>query len=322
MTIPSRLHFCWIGNQVPWAYVFAVLSAVERSEMGEIIFHHTDMLEAGAEHAALAAESRVRMVRIDPIRHLAETGERLGVGAALVQLYRRLESPVARSDVLRAAILYREGGIYLDLDTVTIASLCPLLGVRNFLGSEFIVWPHSVRASRSLVVLARHVALDLARKACRRLPRGWALFSHVEQFYHRSVNNAVMGAEAGSDLLADYLVAMVRLPPEQQMRRYGLGPDLLREVVRHHDDATLVIHRPAVFYPLAPEISEHWFRLAPRNRLRDVLSRETRVAHWYASVRTKSLVAHITPAYVRRNRETQLYSALVCSNIDRLACAA
>ena len=154
------------------------------------------------------------------------------------------------------------------------------------------------------------------------MPRGWVLFRHLERCYHRSVNNAVMGAETASDLLADYLAAMLRLSPEQQMRRYGLGPDLLREVVRHRDPADLVIHRPAVFYPLAPEISEHWFRLAPRIRLRDVLSRETRVAHWYASVRTKSLVARITPAYVRRNRDIQLYSALVCSNIDRYACAA
>ena len=321
MTIPPRLHFCWIGTQLPWAYVFAVLSAAGRSEMTDIVFHHTDTLEDGAERSALDA-SRVRMVRIEPERYLADIGERLGLAGGLKELYRRLDSSVARSDLLRAAILYREGGIYLDLDTVTTASLRPLLDVRHFLGSEFIVWPHSARASRSPAVLSRHLALDLVRKACRRVPHGWALFRRVEQFYTRSVNNAVMGAEAGSDLLADYLAAMAGASPEQQARRYGLGPDLLREVVRHHDRADLVIHRPAVFYPLAPEISEHWFRIAPHTRLRDVLSRETRVAHWYASVRTKALVAHISPAYVRRHRDRQLYSALVCSNIDEFAYAA
>ncbi|WP_428377248.1 glycosyltransferase [Lichenicoccus sp.] len=316
MTIPPRLHFFWIGKRLPWAYVFAVISAVERSEIPDIIFHHTDRLEDGAERSALEAEARVRMVRIDPAEYLAETGDRLGLAEAFVALYRRLESPVARSDLLRAAILYREGGIYLDLDTVTIASLLPLLDVRHFLGSELIVWPQRARTSRSPVVLSRHLVLDLVRKACRRIPHGWALFRQVERFYTRSVNNAVMGAEAGSDLVANYLVGMVRASPEQQTRRYGLGPDLLREVVRRYDHAALVIHRPAVFYPLAPEISEHWFRIASRIRLRDVLSRETRVAHWYASVRTKALVAHITPGYVRRNRDRQLYSALVCASID------
>nr|WP_321984047.1 glycosyltransferase [uncultured Lichenicoccus sp.] len=322
MPIPPRLHFCWIGERLPWAYVFAVLSAAERSLIPDIIFHHTDEIETGAERSALEGESRVRMVRINPDRYLIEIGERLGLASAFVELYRRLRSPVARSDLLRAAILYREGGIYLDLDTITTASLRPLLDVRQFLGCEFIVWTRSARTSRSPLVLSKHLALDLVRKACRRAPHGWALFRRMERFYHRSVNNAVMGAEAGSDLIAAYLVAMVRASPEQQVRRYGLGPELLREVVGRHDREALVIHQPSVFYPLPPEISEHWFRISTRIRLPDVLSHETRVAHWYASVRTQSLVARITPAYVRTNRDRQLYSAMVCTNIDQSALAA
>ena len=322
MTIPQRLHFCWIGTRLPWAYVFAILSAVERSEMPEIILHHTDLLEDGPERSALEAEGRLRLQRIDPERYLIETARLLGLADAPVELYRRLETPVARSDLLRAAILYREGGIYLDLDTITVASLRPLTEARQFLGSELIVWPEIARGSRSPVVLSRHLALDLLRKLCRRLPRGWALFRRVQGFYHLSVNNAVMGAEAGSPLVAEYLTAMVRLPHTQQMRRYGLGPDLLRQVARHYGRDALVIHDPAVFYPLAPEISEHWFRMTRRSRLPEILGRDTRVAHWYASVRTKALVARITPDYVRRNRDRQLYSALVCANLDRFARAA
>ena len=45
---------------------------------------------------------------------------------------------------------------------------------------------------------------------------------------------------------------------------------------------------------------------------------ETRVAHWYASVRTKPRVALVDPAYVRKNRNRQLYSALVCACVSDL----
>ena len=77
-----------------------------------------------------------------------------------------------------------------------------------------------------------------------------------------------------------------------------------------------------MFYPLAPEISEHWFRTVRVVRLNEVLSADTRVAHWYASVRTRPLVAQISPRYVREHRGRQLYSALVCSCIRELPEAA
>ena len=70
-----------------------------------------------------------------------------------------------------------------------------------------------------------------------------------------------------------------------------------------------------MFYPLPPEISEHWFRLQHRATIGDVLSPATRVVHWYASVRTRALVLDITPDYVRAHRTTQLYSMLVHASL-------
>ena len=323
MTMPARLHFCWIGTSLPWAYVFAVMSAAQQSGLAEVVLHHTDSLEPGEELRALGGTPGVRLSRIDPDDCLARAGGMLDLGDALVSLYHRLDAPVMRSDVLRAAILYLHGGIYLDLDTITVASLLPLIQERQFVGSEFIVWPSGVRASRSPIVWARHLTLDLARKLCRRWPGGWKGFRWIENAYVRSVNNAVMGAEANSDLFASYLRAMVALPADQQARRYGLGPHLLARVVDAALACSVTVHRPSVFYPLAPEISEHWFR---RVRLRKVgsasltrvLSADTRVVHWYASVRTKALVATITPDYIRANRKRQLYSALVWSCVGRL----
>ena len=141
MAIPARVHFCWIGAQLPWAYVFAVLSAAERSRLPEIILHHTDALDRGSELDALAGAPGVRLRRIDPVACLTQAGDPLGIGNQLVAIYRSLNSPAARTDMLRAAILFQQGGIYLDLDTVTVSSLRPLLDARLFAGCEYIVWP-------------------------------------------------------------------------------------------------------------------------------------------------------------------------------------
>lgn len=315
MTIPASVHFCWIGTYLPWAYVFAVLSAAERSGFPDVILHHTDALDDGPELRALAAADGVTLHRIDPIAYLTETGAELGLGDRLAALYGQLSSPVMRSDILRAAILFRQGGIYLDMDTVTIASLRPLLAAVQFIGCEYIVWPKFVRASRSPLVWARSLSLDLLRKAMRRMANGWKYFRRLDRLYFRGANNAIMGAEAGSSLIARYLRAMLAVTPERLREAYAIGPDLLQDIVDHAGPGELVIHDPQVFYPLSPEISEHWFRMRSTVDLNAALSPETRVVHWYASVRTKSRVAQITPAYVKEHQERQLYSALVCAHV-------
>ncbi len=309
------MHFCWIGPRLPWAYVFAVLSAAERSLLSDVILHHTDTLEACDELDALTQAPGVTLHRIDAAACLTDAGDRLGIGDALVRLYGRIASPVMRSDILRAAILFLEGGIYLDLDTVTVASLKPLLAATQFVGCEYIVWPHRVRKSRSPIRWAYSLILDVARKAMRRISGGWKYFRRVEGLYYRGVNNAVMGAVPGTALFARYLRAMAEIRPERLAEAYALGPDLLQDLIAGEQDDDLVIHEPLVFYPLSPEISEHWFRAGRPLTLNAVLTADTLVVHWYASVRTKSLVASITPAYVEEHRHDQLYSALVWSSL-------
>ena len=318
MTIPARAHFCWIGTRLPWACAFAVLSAAKRSELAEIVLHHTDVLDEDAALTALKQTPRVQLSRVDPVAYLTQAGQKLGAGDGLAIIYRRLTNPAARIDVLRAAILYLEGGLYLDMDTITTSSLLPLLDTRQFVGCELIIWPHSARTSRSPASWARSLTLDLIRKLMRRTPHGWKMFRLVENFCYRGINNAVMGAEAISPLFEDYLRAMLTVPPERQGQPYALGPDLLQEAIDRYGRDDLTIHEPHVFYPLPPEISEHWFRIGRNVRLDAVLSAETRVVHWYASVRTKSRVALIDPDYVRTHRENQLFSALAWECIPNL----
>jgi len=321
MTIPACVHFCWIGPRLPWAYVFAILSAAERSEIGHIILHHTDPLEDGPQLRALNSATAVTLARVEPLDCLALAAAELDLGTRLAELYQRLASPVMRSDILRVAILYLQGGIYLDLDTITVASLLPLLNLPAFVGSEFVVWPPFVLKSRSPVLWARVLILDLMRKLLRVMPLGWKFFRRIEKFYFRAANNAVMGAEVKSPLLAAYLKSMVSLPAERQTRPYALGPELLQDVVERLPENEITVQEPSVFFPLGPEISLHWFRTMTEAPLHAVLLPETRVVHWYASVRGKSRVAQISPDYVKAHCGHQLYSALVCANIRQLPAA-
>ncbi len=321
MTIPARGHFCWVGTRLPWAYVFAVLSAAENSELQEITLHHTDPLEADARLRALELCPRVRLVHIDPIDCLTEAGHALGIGDRLAAIYGAVETPAIRTDVLRAAILYLKGGVYLDMDTITTASLLPLLEQAQFVGCERVVWPYFARTSRSPAVWCRTLSLDLLRKSMRRLPGGWRMFRRVERFCYVGINNAVMGAEAKSPLCIESLRAMAATPPERWSTPYALGPDLLQAIVDRFTERELKIEEPHVFYPLPPQISEHWFRVSRGVQLQAVLYPQTRIVHWYASVRTASKVAAIDPAYVRQYRHRQLYSALVCSFIRNLPAA-
>jgi hypothetical protein len=150
------------------------------------------------------------------------------------------------------------------------------------------------------------------------MPDGWEAFRQVERYCYRSVNNAVMGAEPNAPFIARYLRAMLAVPTERLHEAYSLGPDLLQALVGHDRQGDLTIHDPRVFYPLPPEISRHWFRISGAVRLDKVLSPETRVVHWYASVLANSPIAPITPASVRAQRGRQLYSALVCAYVANL----
>lgn len=320
MSIPRTLHFCWIGPNLAWAHGFALLSAAAQAGLDEVILHHTDALADGPVPRALKAAA-VRLERLAPEALLNPVQEALGLGDALTRLYARLQSPVQRADLLRAAILYRQGGVYMDVDTLTVAPLTPLLNAAQFIGAERIVWPHWVHRSSSPLVWAKHLGLDVVRKALRRAPGGWRAFRLVEGWYVPAVNNAVMGGEAEAPLFAAVLRAMAALPEDETPGPYALGPDLYQALLDKAPMPGLVIHEPACFYPLAPEISEHWFRpcRGVQAALGRIVSPQTKLVHWYGSVRTKPYVAQINPAYIRANSQAQLYSALVAATVPELS---
>jgi len=122
--------------------------------------------------------------RIEPARMFAAAG----VDAqALSELYARLSQPAARANLVRAAILAAEGGVYLDMDTVHGGNRwrsCAAAGA--FCGLERIAfsggrWCRVARAAPSLprmrlTTLRENLALVAGRlsalSACRAMVSG------------------------------------------------------------------------------------------------------------------------------------------------------
>ena len=317
MSIPLVAHFVWFGERLPWIHALAVQSAAMRGGFARLVLHHDADLGRAPHARALAAHPRVELRRLDMDRLLSGCGER---APGLRDACTRLAERATRSDLARLAILYQEGGVYLDMDTITVRPLRDLCqDVDAFCGEERIIYPLRVRGSWNPAVRGLALIRTGLRIALRSVPDGWAAFRRIERFYPRAVNNAIIASAPGSRFISRALDRLVELPPHRQAARCGIGPHLLQEIAPDMAPPQVMVHPPEVFYPLAPEISRHWFRVRRRERGLDVeraLSPATRVVHWYGSTRAPLPLSAIDPAYVRAHAFRQLFSALVLPLVD------
>ena len=310
--IPPVAHFIWFGREFLWVHLLAIRSAVQRGDFQRVVLHHADDLRGSSWWNELQTLPRFEARRLRP-EELLEAAH----GAPLVDVFRDLEDLAARANVVRAAVLSVEGGTYLDADTVTLRSFAPLLEPGGaFCGKEHIIRPYGVLSNPSLSARISRLLRRVARSTLRELPDGWRAFRRIEGLYPAAVNNAVLGSEARHPFIGALIESMVRTPPVRRRVRYALGTHLLQQEVERYTGGDLRVLPPHVFYPLGPEISLHWFRHGRRAALADVLCPETRLVHWYASVRTTHIVSAITPDYVRTHARSQLFSALALPFVE------
>jgi hypothetical protein len=310
--IPRVAHFVWIGRKVAWVYALGVVSAARRGGFERVVLHHTDALEEGPGLVELRVEPRVELVPLDALGLVEAAG-----GPNLADRYRELERPAARVNLLRLALLAQEGGVYLDTDTVTLRSFAELTGAGGvFCGEERLVYPGSAGTGWLSRLRPGALLRTGARDVMRRLPRGDRLFRRVERVYPKAVNNAVLGGEPGHPFLRALIDRALALSPDERRVRYAFGTHLLQGLVAEWQGPGLSVLPPPVFYPLGPEISEHWFRQRRGARLDDVLAPETLLVHWYASVRTARHVATVDRTWVHEHARDRLFAALAVRALE------
>jgi len=318
--IPNVAHFIWYGRALPWLNAMSIVSAARAGGFSRVVLHHGPEL-AVETLARLQTLPNLEARSIDPSRAFTRSEQ----SAALQALYARLTQPAARANLLRAAVLHAEGGVYLDMDTITLKPFGPLLSAEVFCGAEPIAFPSTLFEQPSLRGYARAHALNALREVLRLAPTGPRLFPRFAHLYTLAANNAVLAAQPEHPFVARLLAAMLELPVDKQLRRYALGTHLLQRTLRETAAqpasqtaraAQPVVHPQAVFYPLGPELSEHWFRLQHRIQLDEVLSPETYLIHWYASVRTRKWVQRMDLAFVQKHVQDQLLSRALSPYLD------
>jgi hypothetical protein len=312
--IPSIAHFVWYGSRLPYLHALAIRSAATHGGFESVRLHHADPLDDLPHVVALRELPNFELVGLDDLALCEEVA-----GPQLAQVCAALKSPVARANVVRAALVFRDGGVYLDMDTLTIRSFDTVRATAPaVIGLERIVFPGHVVDSWDPRIKAKAYLMTALRDVYRRVPHGYRYFRRIEPHYHLAVNNAIIGGVPGHALWRACLEAMTSLPRGQWHRSYALGTRLVQATCAAYEGADFHAFPPPVFYPLPPEISAHWFRYYRSGvDAMEVIDPTTRCIHWYASVRTKKVVATMTSEErIRKLASNQLYSALAARILD------
>ncbi len=139
-----------------------------------------------------------------------------------------------KSNILRYLILFREGGIYLDFDTLTVKNYQPLLNAQAFIGEEtvFRYDDDRVAGNFKLGIIPTGAAFGISYYVslwnCKYLGDGPVLNAVnrlcMRYWSDRKLNNAVLGSEAGSKFFAK---AIALVPETNPGIKYALGPILM-----------------------------------------------------------------------------------------------
>lgn len=308
--IPHNLHFVWIGKRLPWFAQVAVQSALRACPSARATLWATDDLRGDPCTEALLRHERFRLAELNAASLLSDAPRSMP-RELLARLFGTLKQPAARANLARLVILYREGGVYLDTDTVTVRDLQGLSTLGAYCGLEHVVWPLEKRYGVHPYRILGGPLRGVLRNLCARLPEGEHFFQRLSPLYYTAANNAVLGFAPEHPFVLHMLQRIGELPESQLTLRYRLGTHLLQECLTEKGDV-LGVHRlsPAHFYPLGPEISRQYFR--PRRHARAdaerVIASDTHVIHWYASV---SELVEYDEARVRAESEHTLFAQIM-----------
>lgn len=305
--IPLRLHFIWMGKKFPFVNRLAVESARQLHPDAEILLHYEDPPVGNPDWEALRAKAEFRPIDLPAL--LAALPENLRPAAdALGKI--SAGYPAGKSNVLRYLLLYRDGGVYLDFDTLTLKSFAPLLGHTAFVGEEEVFAADDDRVAGRyawnfpIMAALFGASYGLAQLNARALGNLRALDAAnrvvMKTWSERKLNNAILGAEPGA---AFFGRALELVPDTDAGLRFALGPMLMNRV---YDEASTPVTRLGkdVFYAIPPSQTVRFFYgPAPR------LPAEAVAVHWCSS-NHKRLAPTLTREVLSDTRRTDLYSTL------------
>jgi hypothetical protein len=217
----------------------------------------------------------------------------------------------ARSNILRYALLYLHGGIYLDFDVLLLQRVSDLRNNQAFIGEE-LVWADDekrLRGQRFTFLRPRNMLWAFHQTLLRldsyffaghlRTTRALARSSH--QWSKIQANNAVMGSVPTGNFVR---VLLQSVSDSSVTVRYDTGPHLVDRVSR--DMPNDVTRLPSqYFYEVPPGES---FRLFQDQRLK--LSEDSALIHYVASNHRAFVMKYSGSRYSLFRRRTVMSSEL------------
>ncbi len=318
--VPNTAHLIWIGPRLPFIHALSIRSAALRGGFDRVVLHHTEELERAPWWDDVFGLPGVELRRVDPRSFFEDLGR---VGTALATAYERLPVLANRADLLRVGVLYREGGVYLDTDVVVLRPLTSLLDAGMFLGANRSVYAWDAAADRSIARFVGRKTRSFVRRVLSLVPDGHRVFRHVEHLYPANPNTAIWGSRPAHPFVARTIEELARLLKEVDIERrqeYNfVGPFLVQRLLIESPPDDLVVHPPAVFYPLGPVIARHWLKPSSARPLEHVIDERTVLVHWFASGAQRDLQNSTTPASIRANADRQIFSRLALPFVEGMA---
>jgi Glycosyltransferase sugar-binding region containing DXD motif len=262
LPVSAHAHFIWTGSGFALSHRLAVESLLLTNPDFYVTLHLIgDPSPRSPDIDALRGHPRVE-IRPATARDVLARCEQ---DQTVWQTYQRIPTTAAsaQSNLLRYAILWSEGGIYLDLDVLVLRSLAPLRTAACTLGTELVWRADEARVAGQLApwMITPSVAF-IAALALRRadvalgtwMPPGWQRW--LEPHWSTTQpNNAVIAATPR----APFVTALLeRAPRVDASVRFRLGPTLVTEVARQRPDDVMLLP-PDRLYFVPPSQSFRFF---------------------------------------------------------------
>ena len=276
-----------------------MLSASRVQQPQEIVLYHEGLQFSGEGWELVKDLPQLKLVPIEDslFSDLPDSG-------FCLQLFHELKSPASRANLLRLAVLYRWGGVYLDTDVIAVKPWDELLNLPGFCGVEPVALPAYLFESFNPLYWMVCGLRYSWRYLCTFIPRGEQWFRLFERNYAMAANNAVIGAEPGNPLLQKAFTMIAQMDPATQRKRFRLGTHLLQQLTENRSSPHMTVFSSRSFYPVGPVVSCHWFCKGSARRLDKMLFPETKVVHWYNSVEARYLKEPLNAQWVERNPTT------------------
>ncbi|MCE9622991.1 MAG: hypothetical protein K8R99_11660 [Actinomycetia bacterium] len=315
MSVPRRYLTVWSGLSFPYAARLTIDSILLADPTAQVEIHVLGEHPMSSHFADLTdlADHRISVHDIDLDELFGSL--RLISGTDCRAVFNAIPEHAlsARSNILRYALLYRRGGVYVDFDVLVLRPLHDLANGGAFLGAER-VWAYDearVEGRWKLRMTAGTVGWALSWFA-KRLDSKWfggALkltkrLRRLDTLWTRQQpNNAIIGAPAHSPFIIEVLRQCALADPTV---RYALGPTLVSAVARQHPHLVRVLPE-ATLYPVAPGESYRFFE---DRHLQ--LSDETVAIH-YVNSNHRKLLHELQPDDARLETRSELFWTLARS---------